>query len=841
MVPSISSSLKAVDLRQDPRPMIIGERINTQGSRKAKELVLANNFDGLTDLARNQAEDGAHCLDVCIATTERSDEKEFMVKLVKRLSLEIEAPLVIDSTDPKVIEAAIRQIPGRPIINSINLEGSGDRFHQLAPLMVKYGVPAIALCIGPKGMAKTPQEKLEVAELIYEIGTKQYGLKPWQFIFDVLTFTIVTGDPELADAAKNTLDGIRLVKKKFPECFTVLGLSNVSFGVSPNARKIINSIFLYHALQAGLDAVIINARDIIPYPEIDEQQKKLAEDLIFNRHPNALADLITYFEGAKVVTGGGPVKRVEVDPSWEASKRCHFRIVNRLKEGIEDDVVQAIADRLKGGKDTKDGGGQLVLRASSKEAAHEAAVETLNEVLLPAMKEVGDKFGAGELILPFVLKSAECMKAAVAELEKYLIKQEGVSKGKLVICTVYGDVHDIGKNLVKTILVNNGYTVYDLGKQVPLQKILEKISEVNADAVGLSALLVSTSKQMQYFVEHARQNGMNMPVLCGGAAINSNYINRIAKEDGIYSPGVFYCKTAFDGLKVMNRLMSPDREQFVSEWQRKLEKWDERHQPAMAVEQSQIPYSGIKPVEPPIPAHINRPTRLEPFQIDLNKVWRYINKKSLFVLQWGMRGKGASDQDPEKLFRSWTDRVLSEELFEPCAVYGFYKCHNLTLGQGGSGRVAIDLSDGKQVMFEFPRSSKEKHLCLADYFGKDDIVAFQAVTVGNKVTEIIDQWNKQDRYADAYYLHGLAVETAEAMAELINAKIRDELKIGQNRGLRYSWGYPSCPDISQHHLVWQILEPEKSGMTLTESGQIVPDQSTAAIIVHHPEAEYFVL
>ncbi|MDQ4016258.1 MAG: dihydropteroate synthase [Thermoproteota archaeon] len=821
--------------------MIIGERINTQGSRKAKELVLANNFDGLTDLARNQAEDGAHCLDVCIATTERSDEKEFMVKLVKRLSLEIEAPLVIDSTDPKVIEAAIRQIPGRPIINSINLEGSGDRFHQLAPLMVKYGVPAIALCIGPKGMAKTPQEKLEVAELIYEIGTKQYGLKPWQFIFDVLTFTIMTGDPELADAAKNTLDGIRLVKKKFPECFTVLGLSNVSFGVSPNARKIINSIFLYHALQAGLDAVIINARDIIPYPEIDEQQKKLAEDLIFNRHPNALADLITYFEGAKVVTGGGPVKRIEVDPSWEASKRCHFRIVNRLKEGIEDDVVQAIADRLKGGKDTKEGGGQLVLRASSKEAAHEAAVETLNEVLLPAMKEVGDKFGAGELILPFVLKSAECMKAAVAELEKYLIKQEGVSKGKLVICTVYGDVHDIGKNLVKTILVNNGYTVYDLGKQVPLQKILEKITEVNADAVGLSALLVSTSKQMQYFVEHARQNGMNMPVLCGGAAINSNYINRIAKEGGIYSPGIFYCKTAFDGLKVMNRLMSPDREQFVSEWQRKLEKWDERHQPAMAVEQSQIPQSGIKPVEPPIPPHINRSTRLEPFQIDLNEVWKYINKKSLFVLQWGMRGKGASDQDPEKLFRSWTDRVLSEELFEPCAVYGFYKCHNLTLGQGGSGKLAIDLSDGKQVMFEFPRSSKEKHLCLADYFGKDDIVAFQAVTVGNKVTEIIDQWNKQDRYADAYYLHGLAVETAEGMAELINAKIRDELKIGQNRGLRYSWGYPSCPDISQHHLVWQILEPEKSGMTLTESGQIVPDQSTAAIVVHHPEAEYFVL
>ena len=841
MVPRISSALKAVDLRQDPRPMIIGERINTQGSRKAKELVLANNFDGLIDLARNQVEDGAHCLDVCVATTERSDEQEFMVKLVKRLSLEIEAPLVIDSTDPKVIEATIRQIPGRPIINSINLEGSGDRFHQLAPLMVKYGVPAISLCIGPKGMAKTPQEKLEVAELIYEIGTRRYGLKPWQFIFDVLTFTIVTGDPELADAAKNTLEGIRLVKQKFPECFTVLGLSNVSFGVSPNARKIINSIFLYHALQAGLDAVIINARDIIPYPEIEEQQKKLAEDLIFNRHPNALAELITYFEGAKAITAGGSTKRIEVDPSWNASKRCYFRIVNRLKEGIEDDVVQAIGDHLKDGKITREGGGQLVLRASSKEAAHEAAVATLNEVLLPAMKEVGDKFGAGELILPFVLKSAECMKAAVAELEKYLIKQEGVSKGRLVVCTVYGDVHDIGKNLVKTILVNNGYTVYDLGKQVPLQKIIEKIAEVNADAVGLSALLVSTSKQMQYFVEHARQNGMNTPVLCGGAAINSNYINRIAKEGGIYSPGVFYCKTAFDGLKVMNQLMSPDRDQFVSEWQRKLEKWDERSQFAIAVEQSQIPHSGIVPIEPPVPSHINKAIRLEPFQIDLKEVWKYINKKSLFVLQWGIRGKGASDQDPEQLFRTWTDRVLTEELFEPHAVYGFYKCHNLTFGQTGTGRLAIDMPNGKQVVFEFPRSSKEKHLCLADYFGTNDIVAFQAVTVGNKVTEIIDLWNKEDRYTDAYYLHGLAVETAEAMAELINARIRDELKIGQNRGLRYSWGYPSCPDISQHHLVWQILEPEKSGITLTESGQIVPDQSTAAIIVHHPEAEYFIL
>jgi len=288
--------------------------------------------------------------------------------------------------------------------------------------------------------------------------------------------------------------------------------------------------------------------------------------------------------------------------------------------------------------------------------------------------------------------------------------------------------------------------------------------------------------------------------------------------------------------------MSADRNQFVRDWHEKLEKWDDRQQQGIAIEQLQIPHSGIRPIEsPPIPPNINRPTRLEPSQIDLTEVWKYINKKSLFVLQWGMRGKAANDQDPEELFKLWTDCVINEQLFEPRAVYGYYKCENLTLEQRGSCKLAVNLENGKQITFEFPRSSKQKHLCLADYFGKDDIVAFQAVTVGNKVTEVINLWNKQDRYTDAYYLHGLAVETAEALAEYINAKIRDELRIGNDRGLRYSWGYPSCPDVSQHHLLWQILEPERCGMTLTELGQIVPDQSTAAIVVHHPEAEYFVL
>ena len=477
-----------------------------------------------------------------------------------------------------------------------------------------------------------------------------------------------------------------------------------------------------------------------------------------------------------------------------------------------------------------------VIARLSKEELHAAAVKTLNETLLPAMKEVGDKFGAGEIILPFVLKSAECMKAAVAELEKYLIKKKDVSKGKIVLCTVYGDVHDIGKNLVKTILVNNGYSVYDLGKQVPLQTIVNKISEVNADAVGLSALLVSTSKQMQIFVNYAKEHNIQIPVLCGGAAINTNYINRIAKDGGIYEQGVFYCKTAFDGLNVMNNLMSDKRNQYISKWKEKVELWKE-FKPASINVSEVSKHSGIKPVLPPIPPHTGLPIRLGLEDINLEEVWNFLNKKSLFTLSWSFRGKAASGltEEAEKLLIEWKKRVIDENLFSPRIVYGYFHCHNR------SNKLVVDSSQGKEVIFDFPRSTKGKHLCLTDYFGENDIVAFQSVTVGKKASYTIEKWNEDNKYTDAYYLHGLAVETAEALADWTNSLIRKELKIDSKRGLRYSWGYPSCPDITQHKLVWELLDPAKSDMTLTDAGQIVPDQSTAAIFIHHPEAEYFTL
>lgn len=834
-VPRVSSAIKAVDLEQVPPPLIIGERLNTQGSKKAKGMVLNDDFEGLVNLARDQVNDGAHCLDVCVATTERSDEKEFMKKLVKLLSLEVEAPLVIDSTDPKVIEEAVIQIPGKPIINSINLEGDGSRFHSLAPLMSKYGIPAITMCIGPAGMAKTASEKIEVAKLLFETG-KKYSLEPWQFLFDVLTFTLATGEPEYANSAKETLAAISLVKKELRGSFTTLGLSNISFGLPPNARKVVNSVFLHHAIRAGLDTVIINAKDIIPIAEIDSKQVKLAEDLIFNKHENALSDLISYFAENKGLTISTS-KKVELDPSWNYDKRCYIRIVNRINEGIEADVKGSITERVlqklrEEGSDIENSG--MTIPADNPAIAHEAAVGTLNEVLLPAMKEVGDKFGAGELILPFVLKSAECMKLAVSELEKYLIKKQGISKGKLVLCTVYGDVHDIGKNLVKTILSNNGYAVYDLGKQVPIARIVEKIKEVDADAVGLSALLVSTSKQMQIFVETARQMNLNIPVLCGGAAINSDYINRVAKNQDIYNPGVFYCKTAFDGLRVMNKLMSTEKKEFLTQWLQKLSSWKDK--PSGTGTDTNIARSPIAPVPAPVPPGVDVQMRLEPEDIDLYEIWKYLNKKSLFVLSWGIRGAAAKDLGPEteKLYSEWKDKVVKEGLFYPRIVYSYFRCRGLDT------KLTVE-SKGGEVVFDFPRSSKGKRLCITDYFGKEDIVAFQAVTVGKEVSKKIDELNSQNKYTDAYYLHGLAVETAEALAEWTHLRIRKELRIDNNRGLRYSWGYPSCPDVLQHHLVWKLMDASKSGMSLTEAGQIIPEQSTAAIVVHHPEAEYFLL
>src|SRR6185503_4696300 len=520
--PLLASMMTAAPLVQEPRPTLVGERVNSQGSRKAKELLLADDYDGLVVVAEDQVEGGAHVLDVCVALTERQDEDEQMRQVAKRVSLTQPAPVQVDSTEPDVIRTALEQIPGRPIVNSVNLEAGRDKLDVVAPLAKEHGAALIALTIDETGMAKTADRKLEIAQRITEMVCDEHGLDRELLIFDVLTFTLTTGDDEWKPSAVETIEGIRRVKAEIPGVKTSLGVSNVSFGVSPGARAVLNSVFLHHCVEAGLDLAMVNPNHITPYPEIPENERELADDLVFNRRDDALERFIAHFEqkGPEEDAGGA-------DPTadMEPEEALHWHILRRKKDGVEDWIDKSV-DKI-------------------------GAVPTLNEVLLPAMKEVGDKFGAGELILPFVLQSAEVMKRAVAQLEKYLDRIEGHTKGTVVIATVFGDVHDIGKSLVNTILTNNGYTVVDLGKQVPISNILEAAKEHDATAIGLSALLVSTSKQMPLCIQELHNQRLEFPVLLGGAAINRDFGLRVLypggrDSDEVYEPGVFYCKDAFE-------------------------------------------------------------------------------------------------------------------------------------------------------------------------------------------------------------------------------------------------------------------------------------------------------
>src|SRR5881398_3231298 len=519
--PHVSSMIAAAPLVQEPAPTLVGERVNSQGSRKAKELLLSDDYDGLLQVAEDQVEGGAHVLDVCVALTERQDEDEQMRQVVKRVSLTQPAPVQVDSTEPDVIETALEQIPGRAIVNSVNLEAGEDKLNVVAPLAVKHGAALIALTIDEVGMAKTAERKLEVATRLTELCCDEHGLDREALIFDCLTFTLTTGDDEWKPSAIETIEGIRRVKSEIPGVKTSLGVSNVSFGVSLPARSALNSVFLHHCVEAGLDLAMVNPNHITPYGEIPDEERELTDDLVFNRRDDALERFISHFESK-----GEEAETEAADPTagMEPEEALHWHILRRKKDGVED-WIDCSVEKI-------------------------GAVPTLNQVLLPAMKEVGDKLGAGELILPFVLQSAEVMKRAVNQLENYLERIEGHTKGKVVIATVFGDVHDIGKSLVNTILTNNGYTVVDLGKQVPIGTIVDAAKEHDATAIGLSALLVSTSKQMPLVIQELHRENLEYPVLIGGAAINRAFGYRALHLEGmdsakLYDPGVFYCKDAF--------------------------------------------------------------------------------------------------------------------------------------------------------------------------------------------------------------------------------------------------------------------------------------------------------
>jgi 5-methyltetrahydrofolate--homocysteine methyltransferase len=822
-VPRVSSAMRAITLHQDPPPLLVGERVNAQGSRKVKRLLLADDYEGILEVAREQVDSGAHVLDVCVALTERGDEAEQMSKVGKRLSMSVETPLVIDSTEANVIEAALEHIPGRGIVNSINMENGRKRIDAVVPLVKKHGAAVIALTIDEIGMAKTRERKLEVAKKIYDIVVDEYGLAPEDLIYDALTFTLATGDAEWIDSGKETVEGIRLIKRELPGVSTILGVSNVSFGLTSEARSVLNSVFLHHCVQAGLDAAIVNPAHIRPYAEISASEREMADDLVFNKRADALQRFIEYFAAAG---GGGAAAQVEKeDPTagMTPEEKIHRMILHRKKEGIEEELDAA--------------------------GVRETPVRVLNEVLLPAMKEVGDKFGAGELILPFVLQSAEVMKKAVKHLEQFLEKAEGFTKGKVVLATVYGDVHDIGKSLVNTILSNNGYTVFDLGKQVPVNTILDKATEVGADAIGLSALLVSTSKQMPLCVQELDKRGMQIPVLIGGAAINRRFGRRALFVDGErpYDSGVFYCKDAFEGLETMDVLQDPKKRTHFVDKNLDDARNDVFLRTTVGKDIAVGDAAGARSDVASPPFWGTRVIR----DVPLGEVFDLLDLDELYRLQWGARGSGDQYKSTVKNeFEPALQRLKKDAKkngwIKPAVVYGYFPAQSL-----GNDVIIYDpaaySSDGGSLReiarFHFPRMVGRERLCLADYIrsvdsGDVDVVPLQIVTVGNEATKRFEELQAKNEYTEAFYSHGLSVESAEAVAEWSHRRIKKEL--GVPGGKRYSWGYGACPDLDDHATVFRLLPAKEAlGMDLTEAFQLLPEQSTAAVIIHHPEAKYY--
>jgi 5-methyltetrahydrofolate--homocysteine methyltransferase len=821
----VSSMMTSTPLVQEPRPTLVGERVNSQGSKRAKELLLADDYDSLVQVAEDQVEGGAHVLDVCVALTERSDEDEQMKAVVERISLTQPAPIQVDSTEPEVIRTALEQIPGRAIVNSINLEAGTDKANVVVPLAKAHGAALIALTIDEVGMAKTAERKVEIAKRIRDLACGEHGLDPEALIFDALTFTLTTGDEEWRPSAVETIEGIRRIKAEIPGVKTSLGVSNVSFGVSPPARAVLNSVFLHHCVGAGLDLAMVNPNHITPYSEISEEERELTDDLVFNRRDDALERFIAHFESK-----GEEAAEEAGDPTegMEPEEALHWHILRRKKDGVEEWIDRSV-EKI-------------------------GAVPTLNDVLLPAMKEVGDKFGAGELILPFVLQSAEVMKRAVAQLENYLDRIEGHSKGKVVIATVFGDVHDIGKSLVNTILTNNGYTVIDLGKQVPVDSIIEAAVENEADAIGLSALLVSTSKQMPACVQELHQRNLPFPVLIGGAAINRDFGRRTLyphgkESDDVYEPGVFYCKDAFQGLDTMDALVDDEARAALVERIR-AEAKQLREKPVKVDEGPPTTDDSVRSA-----ARTDNPVPAPPFwgvreiPVDLGEVFPYLDRHVLFKLHWGGKGvKGeawqqlveGSDEDEgfsHRLERMWRE----QDYLHPKARLGYFPCN-----ADGNELVVFDPEDPERELerLVFPRQPRHDRICLTDFYrpvdsGERDVVALQGVTVGPEVTELIERLEREGEFAEQLYVHGIGVQSAEGLAEWLHSQVRRELEIDLDQGRRYSWGYPACPEQSEHEKVWRLLDLEKIGMTLSGGYAVMPEQSTVAIVAHHPQAVYF--
>ncbi len=831
--PSVASLFSAQALMQEPAPFYIGERTNTNGSKLFREALLRDDWDALVEIARNQAASGVHGLDVCVAYTGR-DEVRDMSETLRRFVTRINLPLVIDSTEYAVLEAALKLYGGRAIINSVNLEDGEERAHRICALAKRYGAALIALTIDESGMARTVEGKLAVARRLHDIAVNGHGMRSEDLIFDVLTFTLGSGDETLRTSALDTIEGIRTVKAALPGVKTVLGLSNVSFGLSVHSRKVLNSVFLSDCVEAGLDMAIVNLAHILPVSALEGDDLEAARKLIANDHGSGdpLHGFIRHFE-SKDPASFSASQGIGQEDGLTTAEKLSRRIVSGSRAGLEDLLAE--------------------------ERAIRSPLSIINDTLIPAMKIVGELFGSGKMQLPFVLQSAEVMKAAVSLLEPFMEKAEGESQTSIVLATVRGDVHDIGKNLVEIILSNNGYKVYNLGIKVEIGEIIRKLEETNADAVGMSGLLVKSTVVMKENIQELAARGLAVPVLLGGAALTPSYVNGVCADAHI-GP-VMYCQDAFEGLRAMNLIKEGKLEEYLAAERARLAALDASRKASRVEAVADDAPLVLADITPPVAPFLGI---RELSGVSLDTVYGFLTEEVLFRGRWGFRRGSLSREEYETLiekevkplFVALKEKSRVEGLIVPRVSYGYFECN----AEGDSVVLydpAFPAERRPLATLGFPRQAAGSRLCIADFFkpaesGKVDLIALQLCTVGSRAQEECAALYAADRYREYLLFHGLAVECAEALAEYTHLHIRRELDItgedGQGisdfveqkyRGSRYSFGYPACPDLANNAVLCDLLDGPSIGVTMTDGYQMVPEQTTSAFVVHHPQAKYF--
>ncbi|MFF0688802.1 methionine synthase [Streptomyces albogriseolus] len=835
--PGAASLYQSVPFRQDTSYLAIGERTNANGSKKFREAMLEGRWDDCVEMAREQIREGAHLLDLCVDYVGRDGVAD-MRELAGRFATASTLPIVLDSTEVDVIRAGLEKLGGRAVINSVNYEdgdGPESRFARVTELAREHGAALIALTIDEEGQARTAQKKVEIAERLIADLTGNWGIREEDILVDCLTFTICTGQEESRKDGLATIEGIRELKRRHPDVQTTLGLSNISFGLNPAARILLNSVFLDECVKAGLDSAIVHASKILPIARFSEEEVTTALDLIYDRRSEGydpLQKLMQLFEGATAKSlKAGKAEELAALPLEERLKR---RIIDGEKNGLEADLDKALETRR--------------------------ALDIVNDTLLDGMKVVGELFGSGQMQLPFVLQSAEVMKSAVAHLEPHMEKTDEAGKGTIVLATVRGDVHDIGKNLVDIILSNNGYNVVNLGIKQPVSAILEAADEHKADVIGMSGLLVKSTVIMKENLEELNQRGLaaDYPVILGGAALTRAYVEQDLHE--IYQGEVRYARDAFEGLRLMDALIGIKRGVPGAT----LPELKQRRVRAATVEIEERPQEGSVrsdvATDNPVPTPPFRGTRVVK-GIQLKEYASWLDEGALFKGQWGLKqartGDGPTyeelvETEGRPRLRGLLDRLQTENLLEAAVVYGYFPCVSKD-----DDLIILDEEGNERTRFTFPRQRRGRRLCLADFFrpeesGETDVVGFQVVTVGSRIGEETARLFEANAYREYLELHGLSVQLAEALAEYWHARVRSELGFGgedpdamedmfalKYRGARFSLGYGACPDLEDRAKIADLLQPERIGVQLSEEFQLHPEQSTDAIVIHHPEAKYF--